>query len=90
MPTGQLATIWDAPDKGDWRGLHDHFTRPLTPEYRRLLASPALARADFSSVRLALSGAAPCPWDLAQQWRQRTGVRILRGYGLKTGKGGES
>jgi len=50
--------------------------------FRRLLASPALARADLSSVRLALSGAAPCPWDLAQEWRQRTGVRILRGYGL--------
>ena len=30
---------WDPPDKGDWRGLHDHFTRPLTPEYRRLLAT---------------------------------------------------
>ena len=30
---------------------------------------------------MALSGAAPCPWDLAAEWRQRTGVRILRGYG---------
>jgi long-chain acyl-CoA synthetase len=50
--------------------------------FRRILACPALAHADFSSLRLALSGAAPCPWDLAQEWRQRTGVRILRGYGL--------
>jgi rifampicin phosphotransferase len=30
---------WDPPEKGDWRGLHDHFTRPVTPEYRRLLAA---------------------------------------------------
>jgi long-chain acyl-CoA synthetase len=50
--------------------------------FHRLVEAPALARADVSSLRLALSGAAPCPWELAQQWRQRTGVRILRGYGM--------
>ena len=50
--------------------------------FRRLLDSPALAAADLSSLRHALSGAAPCPWDLADEWRRRTGVRILRGYGM--------
>jgi long-chain acyl-CoA synthetase len=50
--------------------------------FRRLLDSPALASADLSSLRLALSGAAPCPWELAQEWQGRTGVRILRGYGM--------
>jgi long-chain acyl-CoA synthetase len=50
--------------------------------FRRILDSPALADAHLSSVRIALSGAAPCPWDLAEEWRQRTGVRILRGYGM--------
>jgi long-chain acyl-CoA synthetase len=50
--------------------------------FRRLLDSPALAGADLSSLRHALSGAAPCPWDLADEWRRRTGVRILRGYGM--------
>ena len=29
-----------------------------------------------------MSGAAPCPWELAQDWRARTGVRIVRGYGM--------
>jgi pyruvate,water dikinase len=29
---------WDPPGKGDWRGLHDHFPRALTPEYQRILA----------------------------------------------------
>src|SRR5438270_898907 len=29
---------WDPPGRGDWRGLHDHFPRALTPEYQRLLA----------------------------------------------------
>jgi long-chain acyl-CoA synthetase len=50
--------------------------------FRRILDSPALARADLSSVRLAVSGAAPCPWELARQWRAETGIRILRGYGM--------
>jgi long-chain acyl-CoA synthetase len=49
--------------------------------FSRLLESPALARADVSSLRLAVSGAAPCPWPLAEAWRRRTGVRIVRGYG---------
>jgi len=49
---------------------------------RRLLDSPQLERTDLSSLRLTLSGAAPCPWDLAEEWRRRTGVRILRGYGM--------
>ena len=50
--------------------------------FRRILDTPALAGADLSSLRYALSGAAPCPWDLAQQWREKTGVRIVRGYGM--------
>lgn len=33
-----MTVTWTAPGKGDWRGLHDHFPRPLTPEYQRLLA----------------------------------------------------
>lgn len=28
---------WVAPGKGDWRGLHDHFPRALTPQYQQLL-----------------------------------------------------
>jgi long-chain acyl-CoA synthetase len=50
--------------------------------FARILESPALAAADLSSLRLAVSGAAPCPWTLARDWKQRTGVRIVRGYGM--------
>ena len=50
--------------------------------FRRLLESPTLAGADLSRMRLAVSGAAPCPWELAEEWRQRTGIRIVRGYGM--------
>lgn len=50
--------------------------------FRRVLDSAALAAADLSSVRIGVSGAAPCPWSLAQEWRTRTGIRIVRGYGM--------
>ncbi len=49
--------------------------------FRRLLNSPSFSRADLSSLRLALSGAAPCSAELCAEWRASTGVRILRGYG---------
>lgn len=50
--------------------------------FRRLLDSPGMLGAEFPSLRYALSGAAPCPWELAREWKQATGVRIIRGYGM--------
>jgi long-chain acyl-CoA synthetase len=47
-----------------------------------MLDAPEWAHADLSSLRLAVSGAAPCPFSLATEWHRRTGVRILRGYGM--------
>jgi long-chain acyl-CoA synthetase len=50
--------------------------------FRRLLDAPEFADANLGSVRIAVSGAAPCPWELAERWRGRTGIRIVRGYGM--------
>jgi long-chain acyl-CoA synthetase len=50
--------------------------------FQRILDAPGWSHEDFSTVRVALSGAAPCPWPLAEAWRARTGIRILRGYGM--------
>src|SRR5262249_8458625 len=49
--------------------------------FRRLLDADA-ALGDLRRLRIALSGAAPCPWPLAREWRAATGVRILRGSGM--------
>src|SRR5437016_13562788 len=49
--------------------------------FRRLLDADA-GLGDLRRLRIALSGAAPCPWPLASEWRAATGVRSLRGYGL--------
>jgi long-chain acyl-CoA synthetase len=48
--------------------------------FRRLLDVAAFAGGP--RLRLGVSGAAPCPWDLAEAWRARTGTRIVRGYGM--------
>ncbi len=50
--------------------------------FQRIIESPALAETDLTSLRFAASGAAPCPWELAERWRQATGTRIIRGYGM--------
>jgi long-chain acyl-CoA synthetase len=50
--------------------------------FRRLLNSPAFSQADFASLRVAVAGAAPCPWELAVEWREKTSTRIVRGYGM--------
>jgi long-chain acyl-CoA synthetase len=49
--------------------------------FQRMLDLSDLSEAACASLRLAVSGAAPCPWELAHAWRRRTGVRIVRGYG---------
>ena len=50
--------------------------------FQRLLDHPQLPEADLSSLRHAVSGAAPCAWELAEAWRAATGARIIRGYGM--------
>ena len=50
--------------------------------FRRILDSGDPTNAAWSSLRFCTSGAAPCPWELAEEWRAATGVRIVRGYGM--------
>jgi long-chain acyl-CoA synthetase len=63
---------------------HHHVTvfPAVATIFRRLLNSPALNDADFSSLRVAVAGAAPCPWELSVEWTEKTGTRIVRGYGM--------
>ncbi len=50
--------------------------------FRRILDAPEFVPEKLASLRYALSGAAPCPWELASAWRAAVGVRIVRGYGM--------
>ena len=50
--------------------------------YQALLDHPALAKTDFSSLRLCVSGGAPLSAPLKQQFQDATGSRLIEGYGL--------
>ena len=52
--------------------------------YAALLEAP-VGESDISSLRFAICGAAPMPAKLIEAFEQRTGVKILEGYGLTEG-----
>jgi fatty-acyl-CoA synthase len=52
--------------------------------YSALLGVP-IGRADVSSLRYAICGAAPMPPELIRKFESATGVKILEGYGLTEG-----
>jgi long-chain acyl-CoA synthetase len=47
--------------------------------FQRLLDRPGFTGG--RRLRIAVSGAAPCPWEVAGPWQARTRTRIVRGYG---------
>ena len=49
--------------------------------FQAMREHPAFSRADFSGLRFAISGGAPCPEPLNAAWLQR-GVEFKQGYGL--------
>jgi long-chain acyl-CoA synthetase len=55
------------------------------PIYAGLLASPAAADTDFSSLKYCLSGGAPCPEELHRNWRRLTGCALFEGWGMSEG-----
>ncbi len=52
------------------------------PMYAAWVGGGALERADLSTLRLAVSGAAPLPVPVIERFRAITGITIEEGYGL--------
>ena len=50
--------------------------------YVRMLAEPALTKAQCSHMRLFISGSAPLLIETFQEWQERTGHTILERYGM--------
>ncbi|MDA8234872.1 MAG: long-chain fatty acid--CoA ligase [Clostridia bacterium] len=50
--------------------------------YQFMLASPSFDNYDLSSLRKPFSGGAPLPVETFNNWREKTGVEIVEGYGL--------
>ncbi|MFA9201167.1 MAG: AMP-binding protein, partial [Cypionkella sp.] len=55
--------------------------------YQALLDHPRLARTDFSSLRVCISGGAPLPAPVREKWEAETGSRLVEGYGLTESSG---
>jgi long-chain acyl-CoA synthetase len=55
--------------------------------YQALLDNPAIAKTDFSSLRICISGGAPMPSVLREEFVARTGASLVEGYGLTESAG---
>ena len=55
--------------------------------YQALLDHPDIARTDFSSLRICISGGAPMPADLKARFAAATGAKLVEGYGLTESSG---
>ncbi|KAJ9652509.1 hypothetical protein H2198_008257 [Neophaeococcomyces mojaviensis] len=58
------------------------FTYIVPPIVLLLCKHPAISKYDFSSIRMANSGAAPLSQELVDACYQITGIRIKQGYGM--------
>ena len=45
--------------------------------YQALLDDPALAKTDFASLKVCISGGAPLPAPVREEWEAATGSRLL-------------
>jgi acyl-CoA synthetase (AMP-forming)/AMP-acid ligase II len=77
LPRFDLRTYLDVVERfGVTRG---HLAPPVILALAEL---PDLEKFDLSSMRLVVSGAAPLPSVLAARFTERTGIRIIQGYGM--------
>src|SRR5262245_7161320 len=53
--------------------------------YLGLRANENFATTDFSSLKICLSGGAPCPEELLRSWEATTGCVLLEGWGMSEG-----
>ena len=55
--------------------------------YQALLDHPAIAKTDFSSLQICISGGAPLPAPVRDKWEPATHSRLVEGYGLTESSG---
>lgn len=55
--------------------------------YQALLDSPDIAKTDFTSLRVCISGGAPLAMELKAKFEKQTGAVLIEGYGLTESSG---
>ena len=53
--------------------------------YLGLRANENFTKTDFSSLKICLTGGAPCPEELLRSWEAATGCALLEGWGMSEG-----
>ena len=55
--------------------------------YQALLDHPRIVATDLSSLRVCISGGAPMPAEVKSRFEEKTGARLVEGYGLTESSG---
>lgn len=55
--------------------------------YQALLDNPRIEQTDFSTLRACISGGAPLPAEVKQKFENKTGAKVVEGYGLTESSG---
>jgi long-chain acyl-CoA synthetase len=55
--------------------------------YQALLDHPKIGSTDLSSLRICISGGAPMPSEVKRRFEEKTGARLVEGYGLTESSG---
>ncbi|SMQ69040.1 long-chain acyl-CoA synthetase [Altererythrobacter xiamenensis] len=55
--------------------------------FQALLDHPDLDATDLSTIKVCISGGAPLPAPVREKWEERTGARLVEGYGLTESSG---
>lgn len=55
--------------------------------FQALLDHPAMAKTDFTSLRICISGGAPLPLPMKARFEAASGARVVEGYGLTESAG---
>ena len=69
------------------RRTHPRSLPGVPTMYQALLDAPGMKPSDFTSLRYCVSGGAPLPAQLKEEWERITGARVIEGYGLSESSG---
>ncbi len=69
------------------KNLKPTFFPSIPSMYRSIIQQSGLSEVDFSSIKLSVSMSAPLSEDVREEFKQKTGIDVVEGYGLAEASG---